>query len=373
MIIGVPREIKNREHRVALTPAGAQQLVKDGHEVRVQHDAGNASGFADADYVAAGANMVKEAGEAWAAELVIKVKEPLPIEYTFLRRGQYLFTYLHLAAMPELLDALLENGVRAIGYETVQVDDGSLPLLAPMSRIAGRLATQIGASLLQQENGTAYPGRGVLMGGVEGVRPAHVLVLGGGNVGRNAVEVALGMGAYVQVLDANVDCVSALRQQFEWAGDACNVRFFAGQLMFEALETCDLLVGAALIPGEHAPVLLTRSYLERMAGGVFVDVAIDQGGIAETSRPTSYDEPVYVESGVLHCCLPNLPAAVPVSATQALTHATFPYIRHLAASGKNSLREDASFARGVNTWDGHVTHKGIAHAVNRVCESFESL
>jgi len=365
MIIGIPREIKNREHRVPLTPDGAQQLVKDGHEVRMEHDAGKGSGFTDADYETAGAHMVTKADEAWAADLILKIKEPLPAEYTFLRSEQCLFTYLHLAAAPELLDVLLEKSVRAIGYETVQLEDGSLPLLAPMSRIAGRLATQIGASLLQKENGTPYPGRGVLMGGVDGVEPAHVLVLGGGNVGRNAAEVALGMGASVQILDASADCVSRLRQRFLGFGDACDVRFFAEQLMFEALETCDLLIGAALIPGEHAPLLLTPSYLERMAGGVFVDVAIDQGGISQTSRPSSYDEPVYAEAGVLHCCLPNLPAAVPVSATQALTHATLPYVRHLANAGMDAVREDAALARGVNTWDGHVTHRGVAHALGR--------
>jgi len=365
VIIGIPREIKNREHRVPLTPGGARQLVKDGHEVRMEHSAGKASGFTDADYEAAGAYIVKKADEAWAAELILKIKEPLPTEYAFLRPEQYLFTYLHLAAIPQLLDVLLEKGARAIGYETVQLEDGSLPLLAPMSRIAGRLATQIGASLLQKENGTPYPGRGVLMGGVDGVEPAHVLVLGGGNVGRNAAEVALGMGASVQILDADVDCVSRLRQRFSEFDDACDVRFFAEQLMFEALDTCDLLIGAALIPGEHAPLLLTPSYLERMAGGVFVDVAIDQGGISQTSRPSSYNEPVYAEAGVLHCCLPNLPAAVPVSATQALTHATLPYVRHLANAGMDAVHEDAALARGVNTWDGHVTHRGVAHALGK--------
>jgi len=373
MIIGVPKEIKNREHRVSLTPAGVQQLVKDGHEVRVEQDAGKASGFADADYEASGSRIVKEAGEVWAADLVLKIKEPLPVEYAFLRLGQGLFTYLHLAAVPALMDVLLEKGVRAIGYETVQADDGSLPLLAPMSRVAGRMATQIGATLLQKENGTAYQGRGVLMGGVDGVPSASVLVLGGGNVGRNAADVALGMGASVQILDASVDCVSALRQRFSKAGDACDVRFFAEQLMFEALETCDLLIGAALIPGEHAPLLLTPSYLERMKGGVFVDVAIDQGGVSETSRPTSYDEPVYAESGVLHCCLPNLPAAVPVSATQALTHATLPYVRYLASSGLDAVRENAALARGVNTWDGHVMHRGVAHTLKKNYKSFASL
>jgi len=365
VIIGVPKEIKNREHRVALTPDGVRLLIKDGHEVRVETHAGLASGYADQEYESSGARIVNEASKAWAADLVLKIKEPLSEEYGFLRPGLCLFTYLHLAAAPELLDILLAKKVRAIAYETVQADDGSLPLLAPMSRIAGRLATQIGASLLQRENGTPYPGRGVLMGGVPCVEGARVLVIGGGNVGRNAAEVALGMGASVRVLDASVDCVSALRQQFAKAGGACDIRFFAEQLLFEALDVCDLLIGAALIPGEHAPALLTPSYLERMQGGVFIDVAIDQGGISQTSRPSSYEEPVYIESGVLHCCLPNLPAAVPVSATQALTHATLPFVRELANKGvKKAMRENASLARGVNTWDGHVTHRGVAHALN---------
>jgi alanine dehydrogenase len=373
MIIGIPGEIKNREHRVALTPGGTRQLVQDGHKVCVEHDAGVGSGFFDADYEAAGACIAATSEDVWAADLVLKIKEPLPEEYIHLRPGQCLFTYLHLAAAPELLDVLLEKSVRAIAYETVQLDDGSLPLLAPMSRVAGRLATQIGASLLQKENGTPYPGRGVLMGGVDGIEPAHVLVLGGGNVGCNAAEVALGMGASVQILDASADCVSRLRQRFSGFGEACDVRFFAGQLMFEALETCDLLIGAALIPGEHAPRLLTPSYLERMKGGVFVDVAIDQGGVSETSRPTSYDEVVYVEAGVLHCCLPNLPAAVPVSATQALTHATLPYVRRLASRGVDAVRDDAELVRGVNTWDGYVTHRGVAHALKKDYKSLASL
>ena len=365
MIVGVPREIKNREHRVALTPDGVRQLVKDGHAVCVEQGAGVASDFTDKDYETAGAQVVEKADDAWSADLVLKIKEPLAEEYAFIRPELCLFTYLHLAAAPELLDVLLEKSVRAIGYETVQANDGSLPLLAPMSRVAGRLAAQVGATLMQKENGTPYSGKGVLMGGVDGVEPARVLILGGGNVGRNAAEVALGMGASVQILDANVDCVSSLRQRFSRFGDACDVRFFAEQLMFEALETCDLLIGAALIPGEHAPLLLTPSYLERMEGGVFVDVAIDQGGVSETSKPTSYDEPVYVESGVLHCCLPNLPAAVPVSATQALTHATLPYIRHLTNAGMDAVHEDTALARGVNTWDGHVAHRGVAHALGK--------
>ncbi len=364
MIIGVPKEIKNREHRVALKPVDAGELVSRGHQVRIETGAGCDSGFPDSAYAEAGATLVHEAEEAWAAELVVKVKEPLPQEYRYLRPGLCLFTFLHLAASPELARVLLQKKVRVIGYETVQTDDGRLPLLIPMSRIAGRLAVQMAARFLQRENGTGFTGKGILMGGIPGVPPALVLVIGGGHVGSSAAEVALGMGARVRVLDASVDCVSSLRERFAAAGEAFEARFFAPQLMFEALGECDVLIGAALIPGEHAPVLLTPSYLQRMAGGVFMDVAIDQGGISESSRPTTYAEPVYMEAGVMHCCLPNLPSAVPRSSTQALTAATFPYVRMLADQGvETAVRENRALARGVNTWDGNLTHAAVATAV----------
>ncbi len=364
MIIGLPKEIKNREQRVALTPEGVAELVKRGHAVRVQKGAGMGAGLFDEAYAEAGAEVVDTAARAWDAELVVKVKEPLPEEYDFLRPGLALFTYLHLAAAPDLARELLARGVRAIGYETVQTDDGRLPLLAPMSRIAGRVAMQMGARFLQRENGTPYPGKGVLPGGVPDVAPARVLVLGGGNVGCHAASAALGLGARVRVLDASVDCVAALRESFGDHDGCFDARFFSPQLLFEALAECDVLIGAALIPGEHAPVLLTPSWLERMAGGVFVDVAIDQGGISETSRPTSWEAPVYVEANVLHCALPNLPAAVPVSATQALTRATFPWVLKLAESGiGQAVRMGAALARGVNVWDGEVRHQGVARAL----------
>jgi len=364
MRIGIPREIKNREQRVGLTPEGVKVLTDTGCEVRVQKDAGLGAGFSDSAYARAGARVVDTAAAAWDADLVVKVKEPLPEEYDYLRPGLGLFTYLHLAAVPELARLLMDRKVRTIGYETVQTDDGHLPLLAPMSRIAGRVAMQMAARFLQRENGTPFPGKGILPGGVEGVPPATVVVVGGGNVGRNTARVALGLGARVRVLDASVDCVAALREQFSDAEEAFEARFFAPQMLFEALEGCDILVGAALIPGEHAPVLLTPSWLERMSGGVFVDVAIDQGGISETSRPTSYEEPVYVEAGVLHCCLPNLPAAVPVSATRALTHATLPWVIKLAGEGvEAAVRAHPALRRGVNTWDGAVVHRGVARAL----------
>jgi len=359
MIIGIPKEIKNREHRVALTPDGAHVLITDGHRIHIEQGAGTSSGFSDQNYAAAGASIVKQANAAWAADLVVKVKEPLPEEYDQLRPGLCLFTFLHLASNPNLLHALLTRKVCAIGYETVQYDDGSLPLLTPMSRIAGRLATQIGASLLQVENGTPWPGRGVLMGGINHVPAARVLILGGGNVGCNAAEVAIGMGAEVQVLDTSAACVGALRAHLD---PTCDVRLFTPQLMLKTMHDCDLLIGAALIAGAHAPHLLTPDLLRRMPErAVFVDVAIDQGGISETSRPSSYDAPVYVEQGVLHCCLPNLPSAVPISSTHALTAATLPYIQLLAnESVSESVREHKDLARGVNTCDGHIVHPALA-------------
>ncbi|MDX8391313.1 MAG: alanine dehydrogenase [Mariprofundaceae bacterium] len=355
MIIGVAKEIKNRERRVALTPAGAAQLIVAGHVVRVEAGAGQGSGFSDADYATAGAQVAsKEA--VWQARLVVKVKEPLVEEYDLLHAQMCLFTFLHLAAAPELAAILLAKKVRAIAYETVQTGSGELPLLAPMSCIAGRVSVQMGAHLLQAENGTSFAGKGVLMGGVEGVSAAHVVIIGGGHAGRAAAKVACGMGASVRIFDANSETVAKLRQHF----DAC---VFEMDALCSALNDCDLLIGAALIPGEHAPILIEAAHLARMAGGVFVDVAIDQGGISATSRPTSYAEPVYVAAGVLHCCLPNLPAAVPLSATRALTCATLPWVRKLADAGIAAAMCDSTLARGVNTWDGKLVHRGVAHAL----------
>lgn len=374
MRIGIPKEIKNRERRVSLVPERAAALIAAGHAVRIEADAGLGSGFTDADYIAAGACMVATPEAAWDAELVLKVKEPLPVEYPLLRPGMCLFTYLHLAAVPELVPVLLQQQVRAIGYETVQMDHGSLPLLAPMSRVAGRVAVQIGARLLQAENGTPFPGKGKLMGGVDGVDPARVLILGGGNAGRHAAQVAVGMGASVCVMDADAACVTALNRDF---GECVRAILFSRDGMLCELLACDLLIGATLLAGEHAAHLLSAEHLAMMPGGVFVDIAIDQGGISETSRPTSYADPVYVEAGVLHCCLPNLPACVPLSATRALTHATFPFVTLLAEGVEAAMRglqeESAALARGVNTWDGHITHPGVAHALNQACTPLASI
>jgi len=369
MIVGIPKEIKNRERRVALTPEGAANIAKDGHKVLIEQGAGLGSGFTDADYRTAGACIVPTAVEAWDAELVVKVKEPLAVEYSFLKPNLCLFTFLHLAAVQELVPLLLQKKVCAIAYETVQLDHGSLPLLAPMSRVAGRVAAQMGAYLLQAENGTPFPGKGKLMGGVDGVPPARVLIIGGGNAGRSAADVALGMGAEVCVLDASEACVGSLQKSF---GERGRAGVFSMDAMLSELDGCDLLIGATLMVGEHAAHLLDKERLARMHGGVFVDIAIDQGGISSTSRPTSYAKPVYVEAGVLHCCLPNLPACVPLSATRALTHATLPFVQMLADQGvesaiKSSLRGDGALARGVNTWDGHIAHSGVAHALNQPC------
>ncbi len=362
MRIGVPREIKNREHRVALTPEGAARLVAGGHRVIVQQSAGADAGFPDDAYRRAGADVVEDAADAWSADLVVKVKEPLPSEYAFLRPGLVLFTYLHLAAVPELAGELRRRKVLAIGYETVQLDDGRLPLLAPMSRIAGRLATQLGAQFLQAENRTEHPGPGRLLGGIEGVPPALVLIVGAGNVGQHAAATASGLGARVVMLEKDPARIEALSPV--WAGRA-EIRPASESLLAHLLPEASLLVGAALVPGEHAPRLLARKDLARMQPrSVFVDVAIDQGGISETSRPTTWDEPVYVEEGVLHCALPNMPAAVPESATRALTHATFPYIAALADRGvERAIEEDPALARGVNVRDGAIVHPGVARAL----------
>jgi len=360
MIIGVPKELKNRERRVALTPEGAAQLIAAGHALRIEHGAGAGSGYGDDDYAASGARICSSAAEVWAADFIVKVKEPLPDEYRYLRPNMCLFTYLHLAAEPELARVLLAEKVCAIGYETVQTDSGELPLLAPMSQIAGRVAVQTGARLLQAENGTRFAGKGVLMGDVAGVPSARVVIVGGGNAGKHAAKIACGMGAQVTVLDSKPACVSALQAEF---GISCKVQILEGGTWQSVLDGCDLLIGAALIPGEHAPQLLREQDIQRMAGGVFIDIAIDQGGISNTSRPTSFAEPVYLKAGVLHCCLPNLPAAVPVSATRALTHATLPYVQKIADAGVQAALADAALARGVNTWKGRIVHRGLAHAL----------
>ena len=362
MRIGIPKEIKNREHRVAMTPEGVASLVAAGHAVRLQTGAGLDSGFEDAAYRQAGAELAGTATEAWDVDLVVKVKEPLSEEYGFLRPELTLFTFLHLAADVELARELIRKGVCAIGYETVQLENGRLPLLAPMSQVAGRVAAQLGVQFLQRENGTAFPGKGILIGGLEGPPTGRAVILGGGNVGRHAAESLAGLGAEVILLEADPAHLQALEQQF--AG-RIRLQPYAAETLAALLPGCDLLIGAALVPGEHAPSLLKSSDLARMPkGSVFVDVSIDQGGVSETSRPTSYEHPVYVEAGVLHCCLPNLPATVPETSTWALTRATLPYVQRLADLGIDAaLAADPALAAGVNIRAGRVVHHGVATAL----------
>ncbi len=355
MKIGVPKEIKPMEFRVAMTPGGVESLVRRGHEVLVEKGAGVGSGMSDAEYAEAGARLVS-AEEAWGAELVVKVKEPLPQEYKYLRPGLLLFTYLHLAASRELTEAMLTSGVTGIAYETVQLADGSLPLLVPMSEVAGRMATQVGAYYLEKPMG----GRGILLGGVPGVAPASVVILGGGTVGTNAAKIALGMGAQVYVLDIN-------HQRLQYLDDV-----FGGRLITltsteanikKAVQFADLLIGAVLIPGAKAPKLVTREMVATMKeGSVIVDVAVDQGGCVETIRPTTHDQPTYVVDGVVHYGVANMPGAVPRTSTFALTNQTLPYVLKLAEKGLEALKEDPALLKGLNVHQGRLTHPAVAEA-----------
>jgi alanine dehydrogenase len=368
MLIGVPTEIKDHEYRVGLTPAGAHALAERGHEVKVQSNAGARVGFTDEAFHAAGAQIVGSAAECWAAQLVVKVKELQPAEYGFVRRGQILFAYLHLAPEPELLDALLRSGVSGIAYETVTDASGGLPLLAPMSRIAGKLSIQAGAWALQMANG----GSGVLLGGVPGVPPARVLVIGAGASGANAVRVAAGMGADVTVMDVNLAALARIEDAYDGRVKTCASSPLA---LAEQVAQADLVVGATLTPGKLAPKLISRSLLRRMRpGSVLVDIAIDQGGIAETSRPTSHSHPLFIEEGVVHYCVPNMPSAVARTATMALTQATLPHVIELADLGlRAALDKDAGLRGGLQVYAGHVTHAGLAQDAGRPWLPYEDV
>lgn len=366
MRIGIPREIKNGEHRVAITPGAVRELSGGGHQLLIEQGAGIDSGYEDADYAAAGAVMAT-AADAWGCELVVKVKEPLESEYNYLNSGSALFTFLHLAAFPELTRKLLAAGSRAIGYETVQLDHGGLPILAPMSKVAGRVSMLMAARFLQfgSFHGHDLPGvkhRGMLMGGIRGIDACRVVILGGGNVGRHAAYVANGLEAEVVVLDHNEGCISHLNGIF---GERVQALLYSESDLGRILAAADVVIGAALIPGEHAPVLITEKMIEGMRNGsVFMDVAIDQGGISRTSRVTSYDDPVYAVHGVIHSCLPNLPAAVPRSSTQALVAASLPYLKELAANGiEAAVAKNRALKRGINTWDGEIRHPGVRKAL----------
>jgi alanine dehydrogenase len=363
MVVGVPKEIKLQEHRVGMTPAGVRSLVEDGHRVLVQREAGTGSGLDDAHYQQAGAILVDDPAELFAAaELVVKVKEPLPAEYPLLRPGQLLFTFLHLAAAPSLAKALISSGCTAIAYETVTASDGCLPLLIPMSEIAGRMAPQVGAHWLQKEQG----GKGVLLAGAPGVRPGRVVILGSGTVGSNALRIAVGMGADVTVLDIDPARLAALDDHY---GNRIHTLAANSQTIEEEVPRADLLIGAVLVAGARAPRLVPSELVARMEpGGVIVDVAVDQGGCIATTRPTTHDDPVYLAEGVLHYGVANMPGAVSRTSTFALTNRTLPYIRHLAAEGLAASMNHPELRSGVNIHAGTVTHPAVSAALGLPCQ-----
>lgn len=363
MIIGIPKEIKNNENRVSLTPAGAQELTSHGHTVYVQHNAGLNSGFPDEAYVAAGATILPTIEEVYAiADMIIKVKEPIPSEYPLVRKGQLLFTYFHFACDRTLTEAMLASGATCLAYETVVDRNGGLPLLVPMSEVAGRMAAQEGARFLEKPQG----GCGKLMGGVPGVKPAKVLVLGGGIVGTNAALIAAGLGADVTLCDISLP---RLRYLSDTMPKNVKTLYSSRFNIEQELPTTDLVVGAVLIPGAKAPHLVTRDMLSLMRpGSVLVDVAIDQGGCFETSHPTTHAEPIYEVDGVVHYCVANIPGAVPCTSTLALTNATLPYALKLADMGwEAACRADAGLAKGLNVVDGKVTFPGVAQAFGMEC------
>jgi alanine dehydrogenase len=360
MIIGVPKEIKTEENRVAVTPTGVAGFVARNHQVMIQKGAGSGSGLTDANYQAAGATIVDSAKEVWEkADMIMKVKEPQQSEYALLRPGLILFTYLHLAAAESVTREMLERKVTGIAYETIQLDDGSLPLLAPMSEIAGRLSIQVGAWCLQAENG----GRGVLLGGASGVRPANVVIIGAGMSGTAACQVAVGMGAHVSILDINPN---KLRYVHDILGGHVTTLMSNRANVEEAVVGADLVIGSVLIPGAQAPKLIPRSLAKRMkSGAAFVDIAIDQGGCAETSRPTTHINPIYVEEELVHYCVTNMPAIVPNTSTYALTNSTLTYGLELANRGfPLAVIRNKALAKGLNTFDGKVTYEGVASAFN---------
>jgi len=360
MLIGVPKEVKDRESRVGVVPAGVKALTDAGHRVLVETRAGELSSMPDSEFQQAGAEIVSSAAEVWGrAEMVVKVKEPIEQEFGFLRDGLLLFTYLHLAPLPKLTDHLLANKVTGIAYETIHDRHGRLPLLTPMSEVAGRMAVQVGASYLEKERG----GRGVLLGGVPGVPPAQVCVLGGGTVGTNAAKIALGMGALVTLIDRNLDRLRELDDIFNGRVYTLSSNSYN---IAKAVKHADLVIGGVLIPGAAAPKLVTKAMVKDMkSGAVIVDVAIDQGGCIETAHPTTHSAPSYVVDGVVHYCVTNMPAAVPHTSTLALTNATFPYVMNLAQHGLAAVKSDPGFREGVNTYRGQVTCPGVAQSQSK--------
>jgi alanine dehydrogenase len=358
MLVGVPKEIKNNENRVAMTPAGVQELRSRGHSVLIESSAGLGSGFTDADYQKAGADIAASADDVWArADLIVKVKEPIAAEYPRMRKGQILFTYLHLAASRDCTDAIMKSGTTAIAYETVQLANRSLPLLQPMSEVAGRLSAQIGANQLMKTNG----GRGILMGGVPGTPRVKTVVIGGGVAGTEAARVAHGMGSDVVVIDLSLPRLREIENMFS---GAVQTRVSTSYEIAKQLEDADLVVGSVLIPGEKAPKLVTDSMVKVMKpGSVLVDIAIDQGGCFEHSRPTTHDEPTYPVHSTIYYCVANMPGAVPATSTVALTNATLPYVIAIANKGwKSALRDDSALALGLNVHEGEITHPAVKHA-----------
>jgi alanine dehydrogenase len=355
--VGIPREVKDHEYRVAITPAGVHELVRAGHSVQIEKEAGAGSSIPDDDFVAAGAEILADPNDVWDADLVLKVKEPVPEEYGRMRSGRTLFTYLHLAASPDCTEALLKSGIDAVAYETVQTADGALPLLAPMSEVAGRMAPQVGAHTLERAQG----GRGVLMGGVSGVYAAKVVVLGAGVSGMNAAAIALGMQAEVLLLDRNIDKLRAADKIYQ--GHLQTVASNAYEIERAVLDA-DLVIGAVLVPGAKAPMLVSNELVSRMQpGSVLVDISIDQGGCFEDSRPTTHANPTYKVHNSVFYCVANMPGAVPHTSTYALTNVTLPYVLELANRGwRDALRADKSLALGLNTYNGRITYGPVAEA-----------
>ncbi len=366
MIIGIPKEIKDNEYRVSLPPGGIRELTRRGHQVVVETNAGAGSGFSDEEYLQAGASVAGTAEEVWKrANMVVKVKEPLPSEYPYLREDLILFTYLHLAASEDLTRALVASGVTGVAYETVETEDGLLPLLQPMSEVAGRMATQIAAQYLEKPEG----GRGILMGGVPGVRPANVVVLGGGTVGTHAAQIALGMGAQVTMLDINVDRLRYLDETLH--GRMTTLYSNEGNIL-EALRDADAVIGAVLVTGARAPRLVTREMLSLMPrSSVIVDVAVDQGGCVETTHATTHSDPIYFVDGVLHYGVANMPGAVPRTSSYALSNATLRYaIRLAGGSLRDVLASDPALAKGLNVYKGQVVHPAVAETFNMPLAAF---
>ncbi len=361
MIIGVPKEVKNRENRVAIVPGGVKQLVSAGHRVLIERGAGEGAGIPDEKYMAAGASIVPSAVEAWGkADMVIKVKEPIAEEYVHLREGLVLYTYLHLAAVPELAEQLVKKKVSAIAYETIELEDRSLPLLTPMSEVAGRMAVQVGAQCLQKHSG----GKGVLLGGVPGVKRGRVTIIGGGVVGINSAKMAVGLGARVTILDVSARRLAALDDIFQ---NNITTLMSNPENLAESVAEADLVVGGVLVTGAKAPRLVTREMIRTMEkGSVIVDVAIDQGGCVETIRPTTHDDPVYVVDNVLHYGVTNIPGDVPKTSTYALTNVTIKYALEIAQHGfSKALMLDPALRKGLNTHQGEITHKAVAEALGK--------